>query len=255
LQKNLSIDSLRVLLSQTSDVFQEKDYLPVLKSSLLVNVEGIIPERTISYAGADSEVVYRITEPDKKDSLIRYYTALFTLPGKMLEQGKYKLEIKIRAGGTTRSFTQPVELEWHYMPLSLENPRDAIPPVAHITTDEEFKEISSGSREEQIKKLYAFWKKQDPTPETAYNERMKFYRRADYAYFNFARSARLLDGAMTDRGKVYILYGAPTNIERSFLIGEQPTEIWTDSNNVKKIVKFADPGGHGDYKLKEVKPM
>ena len=107
-----------------------------------------------------------------------------------------------------------------------------------------------------MKKLYAYWKKQDPTPETAYNERMdEFYRRADYAYFNFARNARLLDGALTDRGKIYILYGAPTNIERSFLLGEQPVEIWSYSNNVKRIVKFTDPSGHGDYKLTEVKPM
>ena len=142
------------------------------------------------------------------------------------------------------------------MPLSLENPRDAIPPMIHIMTDEEFKELSSGSRELQIKKLYAYWKKDDPTPETAYNERMdEFYRRADYAYFNFARNARLLDGAMTDRGKIYILYGPPTNIERTFLLGEQPVEIWTYSNNVKKIVKFQDNGGHGEYKLVEVKSM
>src|SRR5947208_13074250 len=101
----------------------------------------------------------------------------------MLEQGKYRLGISVRSGSTTRSFNQPLELEWHDMPLSVENPRDAIPPLQHITTEEEFKDLSGGSREEQIKKLYAYWKKHDPTPETAYNERMaEFYRRADYAY-------------------------------------------------------------------------
>jgi GWxTD domain-containing protein len=256
LNKNVKIDSITIRLSQISDIFQDKDFTPILKSSSFVNAESIIPERIINPAGVDSEIVYKISEPEKKDSLVSYYTALFTLPGKMLEQGKYRLSVKIRAGGAMRSFSQVIELQWHYMPLSLENPRDAIPPLAHITTDDEFKDLSAGSRDDQIRKLYAFWKKQDPTPETAYNERMaEFYRRADYAYFNFARNARQLDGALTDRGKIYILYGPPTNIERSFLLGEQPIETWTYSNNVKKIVKFADPGGHGDYKLREVKPL
>jgi len=256
LGKNVKVDSINVRLSQISNIFQDKDFAPVLKSSSSVNPEDIIPERIISPAGADSEIVYKISEPDKKDSAVTYYAALFTLPGKMLEQGKYRLDVKIKAAGVIRSFSQPVELQWHYMPLSLENPRDAIPPLAHITTDDEYHDLSTGSRDEQIRKLYAFWKKQDPTPETAYNERMaEFYRRADYAYFNFARNARQLDGAVTDRGKIYILYGPPTNIERSFLLGEQPMEIWTYTNNVKKIIKFSDPGGHGDYKLREVKPL
>ena len=256
LHRNVKIDSIIIKLSQISDIFHEKDFAPVLKTSYTVSAENIIPERIITPAGVDSEIVYKITEPEKKDSLINYYTALFTLPGKMLEQGKYRLDVRIKAGGVTRSFNQPVELQWHYMPLSLENPRDAIPPLAHITTDEEFRDLSTGSRDEQIRKLYAFWKKQDPTPETAYNERMaEFYRRADYAYFNFARSARMIDGAMTDRGKIYILFGPPTNIERTFLLGEQPVEIWTYANNVKKIVRFIDASGHGDYKLADVKTM
>ena len=257
LQKDLKIDSAVIRLVQLSNIFQEKELVPPIEyAPFSIKSDDIIPDRVVKLSGADSEVVYKITDPEKKDSAFRCYAALFTIPGKVLEQGKYRLNIKVYAAGSSRSFSQPIELQWHYMPLSLENMRDAIPPLAHITTDEEFKELSSGSREEQMRKMFAFWKKQDPTPETAYNERMdEFYRRADYAYFNFARNARLLDGAMTDRGKIYILFGPPTNIERTFLLGEQPVEIWSYSNNVKKIVKFTDPGGHGDYKLAEVKSM
>jgi GWxTD domain-containing protein len=250
LQKNLKIDSINIRLTQLSDIFQEKDFQPAEKASFTVKPESIISDKIVKAADADSEVIYRIMDAEKKDSTFRFYAALFTLPGKMLEVGKYRLDIKVRAAGSTRSFSQPLDLNWHYMPLSLDNPRDAIPPLQHITTDDEFKYLSSGSRDEQLKKLYTFWKKQDPTPETAYNEHMaEFYRRADYAYFNFARSARVLDGALTDRGKIYILYGSPTNIERTFLLGETPVEIWTYSNNVKKSIKFSDLGGHGDYKL------
>ncbi len=256
LEKNLKVDSIQLRLMQTGNVMQEKDFKSVLRTSLSINFEDLIPDKIVRATSADSEIVYMITDPDKKDSLFRFYAVLFSIPGKMLEQGKYRIDVKVRAGGFTRSFSQPLELVWHYMPLSLENPRDAIPPLQHIMTDEEFKEISKGSREEQLRKMYEFWKKQDPTSETAFNERMdEFYRRADYAYFNFARSARMIDGAMTDRGKIYILFGPPTNIERTFLLGEQPVEIWTYSNNVKKIIRFIDAGGHGDYKLADVKTM
>ena len=256
LNKNLKIDSIIIRLTQLSDILEEKKFQSKSQALIFINSEDIITDKTITSAEVDSEIVYKISDFEKKDSSYKFYTALFKIPGKMLEQGKYRMDVRVVAAGTSRSFSQPIELQWHDMPLSLENPRDAIPPLMHITTDEEFKELSRGSREEQIKKLYTFWKKQDPTPETAYNEKMaEFYRRADYAYFNFAHSARLLDGALTDRGKIYILFGPPTNIERTFLLGEQPTEIWTYSNNVKKIVKFTDPGGHGDYKLTEVKQM
>ncbi len=256
LQKDLKIDSITIHLTQLSNIFQEKDYLPREQATLSVNSESIIPDRVIVSLEADSEITYQIIDPQKKDSIFRFYSALFSIPGKMLEQGKYRLDVKVRAGGWNRSFSQPIELQWHSMPLSLENSREAIPPLQHITTEEEFKEISSGSKEEQMRKLYAFWKKQDPTSETAYNERMnEFYRRADYAYFNFAHNAHAIDGALTDRGKIYILYGPPTNIERTFLLGEQPVEIWTYSNNVKKIVKFTDVYGHGDYKVMEVKTL
>ncbi|MDP4220588.1 MAG: GWxTD domain-containing protein [Bacteroidota bacterium] len=256
LQKNLKIDSLSISLTQTANMLQSKDFQAVQRASISVKPEDIFSDKVIRASSTDSEVVYTLGDSQIRDSVYRMYAALFSLPGKLLEVGKYRLDVKIRAGGTTRSFSQPIELEWHDMPLSLENPRDAIPPLQHITTDEEFKELSSGSHEEQLRKMYAFWKKQDPTPETAYNERMdEFYRRTDYAYFNFARGARLLDGAITDRGKIYILFGPPTNIERTFLLGEQPVEIWTYSNNVKKIVRFMDTGGHGDYKLVDVKSM
>jgi GWxTD domain-containing protein len=256
LQKDLKIDSISIRLTQLSNIFEDKNFTPTVKAYMMVNSDDAIPDRILQTSSPDSEIVYKISEPSVKDNVIKFYTALFTLPGKMLEQGKYRIDIKVRAGGVSRSFSQTLELEWHDMPLSMENPRDAIPPLQHITTDDEYKQLSSGSREEQIKKLYAFWKKEDPTPATAYNERMaEFYRRADYAYFNFARSARLIDGALTDRGKIYILYGPPTNIERTLLIGEQPVEIWTYSNNVKKVVKFTDTGGHGDYKLAEVKSL
>lgn len=178
----------------------------------------------------------------------------FRLTGHMLDQGEYELVIRLRAGDDMRTVRRRVTLDWHDMPISLEDPRDAVAPLAHITKDEEYNELASGSREAIEQKVKEFWARRDPTPGTAYNELMaEFYRRADYSYFNFARNGRTLDGAITDRGKIYILFGPPTNVDRAFLLGEQPYEVWTYSNNVKRRFRFAIESS--DYKLVEVNSL
>jgi GWxTD domain-containing protein len=118
---------------------------------------------------------------------------------------------------------------------------------------DEYATLNSGSDKEKMQKLHAFWRAQDPTPATAFNERMAtFYQRVDYADFNYA-TGRLLNGATTDRGKVYILYGPPSKIERSFIPGEAPKETWTYSNNVGKIFRFEEHGS--EYKLADIQEI
>ncbi len=144
-------------------------------------------------------------------------------------------------------------LVWQNMPLSLGDPIDAIEPLAVIMNSDDYSNINSGSDQEKMKKVYAFWHTQDPTPATAYNERMAtFYQRVDYAAFNFTTS-RILNGATTDRGKVYILYGPPTKIERTFIPGDAPTETWTYTNNVAKIFHFEEHGSV--YKLSDIQQI
>jgi GWxTD domain-containing protein len=182
------------------------------------------------------------------------WTAIFTIPGTQLNQGKYAVSVHAKAGTFEQTRSNEFQLEWQNMPLSLEDPADAVPPLEYILPSDELKSINSGTRQEMIRKLYTYWKKQDPTPATAYNERMAaFYQRVDYADFNFANT-RLLNGAMTDRGKVYLLYGPPTNVERTFIPGETPTETWTYANNVHQIFVFEDIG-HADYRLTDVKNL
>ncbi len=251
---NIAIDSIRITFRQTKDVFQRKNFKPSIITSQVISIQDILNDKILSIKTVDSIVTYVFES--KNDSTIHNSLALFRIAGAMLDQGEYELVVRVYSGAESRTIKQPLTLEWHNMPLSLENPRDAIPPMQYLMSEEEYSNISSGSKDDQLEKLYQYWKKQDPSPNTAYNERMaEFYHRTDYAYFNFARNPRQLDGAMTDRGKIYILFGPPTNIQRSFLLGEQPVEIWTYGNNVKKICKFIDQNGRGEYKLVDVKPL
>lgn len=102
---------------------------------------------------------------------------------------------------------------------------------------------------ERRKRLWEqFWREKDPTPGTPKNE---FYdehvRRFNHANEKF--SASLSKGWRTDRGRIYILYGEPDEVEAySMEIGRNPTEVWYYFDRGRRFV-FVDETGFGDYVL------
>jgi GWxTD domain-containing protein len=84
--------------------------------------------------------------------------------------------------------------------------------VAYIITDEErkaFKRLSTDDEREAF--IEAFWKRRDPTPDTEENEyKEEHYRRIAYANDHFASG---IPGWKTDRGRIYIMYGPPDEID------------------------------------------
>ncbi|MFI5201506.1 MAG: GWxTD domain-containing protein [Candidatus Kapaibacterium sp.] len=228
-----------------------------------LDVSDLHKNASFEFAGADSAIQYKLV-PSGDSEL---WTAIFNVPGEKFQQGKYRFSVHIRAipPASAHSVTAPpetaertqsneFEFVWQDMPLSLEDPTDAIEPLAVLATPQQIQELSSGSTQEMRTKLYSFWSKQDPSPATAYNERMAtFYKRVDYADFNFAQGT-LLNGAMTDRGKVYLLYGPPTTLDRNFIPGDAPTETWTYSNNVQRTFQFEERSGQ-NYQLTDIKDL
>jgi GWxTD domain-containing protein len=71
-----------------------------------------------------------------------------------------------------------------------------------------FQNLSRGEKEVLLEDL---WRRYDPTPETAENEvRSTFRRRVEYANAHYTIFQR---GMFTDRGRVWIRYGEPDDIE------------------------------------------
>lgn len=78
---------------------------------------------------------------------------------------------------------------------------------------EKFKGMSFGDRELYIQR---FWAESDPSPQSAQNElRGEFLRRVAFANREF--SAHGMKGMITDRGRIYIRFGEPDEIERELL--------------------------------------
>ncbi len=84
--------------------------------------------------------------------------------------------------------------------------------VRWIITDEERKAFKQLSNEEEREKfIEAFWDRRNPNPDSEDNEfKDEHYRRIEYANEHFAAGE---PGWMTDRGRIYIVFGPPDEIE------------------------------------------
>jgi len=138
--------------------------------------------------------------------------------------------------------------------------------VAYIITDEErkaFKRLSTDDEREAF--IEAFWLRRDPTPDTEENEfKEEHYRRIAYANDHFASG---IPGWKTDRGRIYIVYGPPDEIDDHSSGGtyDRPIEEgggttstfpfvdWTYryiegvGTNIK--IEFVDPSMSGEFHM------
>jgi GWxTD domain-containing protein len=93
--------------------------------------------------------------------------------------------------------------------------------VAYIITDEETRFFSQlKSDEERERFIEVFWLRRDPTPDTDENE----YRKEHYARIAFTNQDFTADGVpgwRTDRGRIFIRYGKPDEIQKT-----ASEEIW-----------------------------
>ncbi len=138
--------------------------------------------------------------------------------------------------------------------------------VVYIISPEEkdvFKKLTTA--EEKEKFIEQFWLRRDPTPGTIENEfKEEHYRRIAYANERFASG---LPGWKTDRGRIYIMFGPPTEIEshpsggsyqRPYWEGggttsTYPFEIWRyryiDGVGQDVEIEFVDKTMSGEYRM------
>jgi GWxTD domain-containing protein len=138
--------------------------------------------------------------------------------------------------------------------------------VSYIITDEEraaFKKLQTDEEREQF--IEQFWLRRDPTPDSVENEfKEEHYRRIAYANEHYASG---IPGWKTDRGRIYITYGPPDEIESHPSGGtyERPSEegggttstfpfeqwryryIEDIGNDI--IIEFVDPTMSGEYRM------
>ena len=120
--------------------------------------------------------------------------------------------------------------------------------VRYIITKEERKIFLELPDEEKERFREEFWKRRDPDPDTEENEfKIEYFKRMERANELFFGEGR--PGWMTDRGRIYILFGPPTD-RMTYPMGTGPygrcQEIWYYGNFP---VIFIDNFCSGNYRL------
>lgn len=138
--------------------------------------------------------------------------------------------------------------------------------VLWIITDEErktFNLLKTDDEREQF--IESFWLRRDPDPDTDSNEyREEYYQRIAYANEHFTSG---IPGWKTDRGRIYIMFGAPHQKESHPSGGSYDRPIWEGGGSTSTYpfeiwwyryiegvgsdveIEFVDPTGSGEYRI------
>ncbi|MBV9211282.1 MAG: GWxTD domain-containing protein [Acidobacteria bacterium] len=138
--------------------------------------------------------------------------------------------------------------------------------VKYIISDEErraFNKLTTDEEREQF--IEGFWRRRDPDPDTDENEyKEEYYERIAYANEHFSSGK---PGWMTDRGRIYIKFGKPNEIEShptggpyerpSYYGGGStvtyPFEVWfyryIEGVGSGIEIEFVDPTSSGEYRI------
>lgn len=132
-----------------------------------------------------------------------------------------------------------------------------------ITPEEENAYNKLKTNEERENFINEFWNRRDPSPDTEENEyKDEYYERIAYANEHFSSGKA---GWLTDRGRIYVRWGKPSDIESHPSGGQYQSTSYAESSATYPFekwfyrylpgvgsgieIEFVDPSGSGEYRI------
>lgn len=176
------------------------------------------------------------------------------IPLQGLKSGFYYLKLRVTDAGAEQSvstagyfrITNPDSGSQMLLPMTAGDVKKYYNQIKYIATNKEkqlFKMLDSRGKQQF---LLNFWKSRDPDPATPENEFMQeHFRRMAFCEKKFK------GGINSDMGRVYIKYGPPLDVKRSYSSTEEskPVTIWVYALNGRTEFVFTDRYGDGKYVL------
>lgn len=162
-----------------------------------------------------------------------------------LNQGEFKIKI---SHNDSIYFESEMLVDWVDKPVSLSDPKFAFQLLEIMESEDKLDKIFKEADNEYDKAVELFWNKYDPNSKTHFNQlKAEFYNRADYAIKQYNTKAKNISD-ISDRGKIYIKYGEPAEVDRYYSDKNQITEVWKYMSPKVEFV-FVDVTGLGNYKI------
>ncbi len=169
--------------------------------------------------------------------------------------GTYTLRVQAIAGEWSVKSQSQFHVYWGNLQLQEKNLDVAFEQMKLVADSDGLDEISDADQDQKQQWFDEFWQRRDPDPETPENElKEEFFRRVDFTNRHFSEygfGARRT-GWKTDRGRIYIRNGPPTEVERRATDFNMPTaEIWYYAKLDRRYI-FTDRDGSGHFRLVKV---
>ena len=219
-------------------------------------------------------ILYKELPPMTQETVAKSEVILNGLNIAGFKPGIYKLQLVVNSDDSSVTAEKSFEVTPGREEWELARQREELadfPEAENITTEEEAKNfrnqilfiVNSDELKQydalplEAKSRFAetFWKRRDPTPETPINEfKIEHYERFRYAneaFSTFRAPGAEQNGWRSDRGRVYIVYGQPDDIENHpSSLEELPWAQWF-YNDVQGGVYFIfiDESGYGNMRL------
>ena len=259
LEKELAVSDI-MLISKQTVIEGSNKIIPNVSRNVAAKKDGIpFFFELYSDAAREIKIEYNIIDNDKekvfREEISRQIDSgrtqiFYTIKDSDLGLGNYVLtaDIKEEKNSLKVSTAKTFVSRWMGVPSSIRDLDKAIAQMVYIATGTELDEIKDAkTKEEKIQKYLDYWKKKDPDPQSEDNPVFdEYYRRIAFANENFSH---YIEGWRTDRGMVYVILGAPNNIDRHpFEYDSKPYEVW-EYYELNKSFVFLDETGFGDYRL------
>jgi GWxTD domain-containing protein len=217
---------------------------------LVLNSEGLVDNMTAKLKG------FKKTEVMNKG--VYRDTLQFNVYG--LPNGDYDVNIEVyRATKKIETLSIPIKIA---RPFYLDDVSwdEHVTMLEYIATPSELKELEGAKLDDRDSLWHAFWAQYDPTPNTDYNEKeYEYFERIEYSEKNFSHGDK---GWRSDRGRIYVQYGQPDEIQRrpyelyapavdpmeSIVVFYDSYEIWMYYKMNRRYI-FGDRTGLGEYVL------
>jgi len=164
------------------------------------------------------------------------------IPLSQHKRGKYKIELHFMGDVQNTSFLYGIETKNYWT----DDIDEVVGVMRYILPYSEHRMLKKKSDSIKWEVINAYWKEQDPSPETPENELLQeLNERVKFSNKNFSI---LMYGWRSDRGRIYIIYGEPQLVDDSYQdnMGYH-YQKWVYSNGKEFI--FIDRTMSGDYTL------
>lgn len=259
--------NLRVTLSDviffndysTDDAGKIIDYQPAMSNSFSSESEFIYVNFSTYNKYPDEPTEIRYTVKDENnivvmehlydlDSKEAYVEHFLKLSRYYLDRNQYLLELTVHNGDQWVVKNASFSFFWRFSPTTVQDLDLALRQMKYISEDDSIKYFLKKNYDEKKAYFDRFWNQRDPDPSSARNELMEeYFRRVNFANANFSSTNNT--GWLNDRGRIFIKFGEPDDIERHpFEAETYPYQIWR-YYSIQKVFLFIDRTGFGDYDL------